>query len=186
METKSKSEETMQMPWWGDLVQGILSIIIGLLLLTYPAATITVLVQFLGIYWLVTGIFSIISIFMNSSMWGWNLFGGILGIVAGLSILQHPLWSSFLLPSFLVIFLGLDGLAIGVISLLTAIKSGNWAAGILGGLSILIGLLLLGSPLIAIFSLPYIYGVLCLIAGISAIFASFRRRKQTKNRGFHV
>ena len=114
-------------------------------------------------------------------MWGWKLLAGILGILAGLSILQHPLWNTFLLPTILVIFLGINGLVIGLISLITAIKSGNWAAGILGGLSILFGLFLLGSPLIAALSLPYVYGILCLIGGLSAIFAAIRRKKQTKN-----
>jgi uncharacterized membrane protein HdeD (DUF308 family) len=74
-------------------------------------------------------------------MWDWDLFTGILGILSGLLILQHPLWSTFLLHTILVIFLGVNGLAIGLISLLKAIKTGNWAAGILGAPSILFGLL---------------------------------------------
>jgi uncharacterized membrane protein HdeD (DUF308 family) len=78
-------------PWWLVLLEGIAAIILGLLLLTAPQATLLVLVQLLGIYWLVKGIFQIISIFIDSSRWGWKLFAGILGIVAGIIILGHPL-----------------------------------------------------------------------------------------------
>jgi len=38
---------------------------LGALLLTNPAMTTIVLIQFLGIYWLVKGIFEIVSIFID-------------------------------------------------------------------------------------------------------------------------
>ena len=174
-------EETNFAPWWASLVQGIFSILIGLLLLTNPAATITVIVQFIGIYWLVTGIFSLVSIFVDKAMWGWNLFMGILGIIAGLSILRHPLWSTILIPTVLVIFLGIDGLIIGVVGLIAAFKGGGWAVGILGSLSLIFGLLLLGSPLISAFALPYVYGLFGIIGGVSAIIAAIRRKNENRN-----
>ncbi|MEA3326633.1 MAG: DUF308 domain-containing protein [Chloroflexota bacterium] len=177
MTTMNAMQETKQSPWWAGLVQGIFSILIGLLLVTYPAATTAVIVQFIGIYWLVTGIFSLVAIFVDKTMWGWKLFAGILGILAGLAIMQHPLWSAVLLPTVLVIFLGVDGLIIGVVSLIAAFKGGGWAAGILGGLSIVFGLLLLGSPLISAFALPYIYGIIGIVGGVAAIIAAFASKK---------
>lgn len=180
MATASAIEEPISFPWWTVLIQGIFSIIIGLLLLTSPGATTLVIVQFIGIYWLVTGIFSLVGIFMDKSMWGWKLLSGVVGILAGLSIMQHPLWSTFMLPTVLVIFLGVDGLIIGVVGLIAAFKGGGWAVGILGGLSLLFGLFLLGSPLIAALALPWVYGVLGLAGGISAIFVAFRQRNEQK------
>ncbi|MBK7916549.1 MAG: DUF308 domain-containing protein [Chloroflexi bacterium] len=44
-------------PWWAVLIQGISALIIGILLITNPAMTTIVLVQFVGIYWLISGIF---------------------------------------------------------------------------------------------------------------------------------
>lgn len=52
-------------------------------------------------------------IFIDSSNWGWKLFAGILGIVAGIIILQHPLWSVLLVPATLVVLLGITGILIG-------------------------------------------------------------------------
>ena len=178
MTTMTAREDTVLTPWWSGLVQGIFSILIGLLLLTNPGATTVVIIQFIGIYWLITGVFSIVAIFIDKTMWGWKLFAGLLGIMAGLAILQHPLWSAVLLPTVLVIFLGVDGLIIGVISLIAAFQGGGWVAGILGGLSIVFGLLLLGSPLISAFALPFIYGIVGLVGGVAAIIAAFRRKKE--------
>ena len=180
MTTASAIEEPVSFPWWAVLIQGIFSIIIGILLLTYPGATTLVIIQFIGIYWMVTGIFSLVGIFMDRSMWGWKLFAGVIGILAGLAIMRHPLWSTFMLPTVMVIFMGVSGLFIGVAGLIGAFKGSGWAAGILGALSILFGLLLLFSPFLAALALPWVYGILGIAGGIAAIFAAFRQRGEEK------
>ena len=139
--------QTQEIPWWLILIQGIFSILVGLLLLVSPGVTTLVVIQFLGFYWLIGGIFGIVSIFIDSSLWGWKLFAGILGILAGLSIIQNPLWSSLIVPGTLVIILGVEGMIIGIVSLIQAFSGGGWGAGILGALSILFGLLLVANPL---------------------------------------
>jgi len=176
MTTVSAIEEPASFPWWAVLIQGIFSILIGILLLAYPGATTLVIIQFIGIYWLVTGIFSLVGIFMDRSMWGWKLFAGLIGIMAGLAIMRHPLWSTIMLPTTMVIFMGVSGLFIGVASMIGAFKGGGWAAGILGALSILFGLLLLVSPFATAFALPWVYGILGIAGGIAALFAAFRQR----------
>jgi uncharacterized membrane protein HdeD (DUF308 family) len=60
--------------WWLLLMGGILNVIIGLLLLTAPVKTVLLLVLTLGIYWLVTGIFILVGMFVDQSAWGWKLF----------------------------------------------------------------------------------------------------------------
>src|SRR4051794_16325648 len=89
-------------PWWLVLLEGISLIIIGILLFTDTDQTVFTLVLFLGIWWFIGGIFDLVSIFMDRSHWGWKLFSGILGIIAGLAIVRHPLWAAFLVPASLV------------------------------------------------------------------------------------
>lgn len=101
------AEEERTTPWWLVLINGIAALILGILLITNTGATIFILVQFLGIYWLISGIFSIIAIFVDSSSWGWKLFSGILGIIAGILVLNHSLWSALLVPTVLVIIIGI-------------------------------------------------------------------------------
>jgi len=168
--------QTQEIPWWVILIQGVFSVLIGLLLLISPGVTTFVLIQFLGFYWLISGIFGIVSIFIDSSLWGWKLFAGILGILAGIAIIQNPLWSTLVVPSTLVIILGIEGIIIGVVNLIQAFSGGGWGVAILGVLSILFGILLVANPLIGAATLVILLGILGLVGGISAIIYAFRVR----------
>jgi uncharacterized membrane protein HdeD (DUF308 family) len=162
------------------LLEGIALVILGLLLLTDPAATTFVLIQFLGIYWLIKGIFELVSMFIDHRQWGWKLFSGILGIIAGIIILQHPLWSAILVPATLVWLLGFFGIVMGCISLFQAFKGAGWGVGVLGVLSIIFGLYLLANTLISTLSLPWVVGIFALIGGVVAIWNSFKVRGAQK------
>ncbi len=174
MTAEAVQQEKHNIPWWVVLLQGIAAVILGLLLLAKPGMTMVVVVQLIGIYWFVSGLFQIVAIFIDHTQWGWKLFSGILGIIAGMIIIKHPLWSPIMLTSVLIIVLGIEGLIIGVINLIQAFKGGGWGVGILGALSILFGLVLLANVLLAAFSVPWFLGVLGIVGGIIAIFYSFR------------
>jgi uncharacterized membrane protein HdeD (DUF308 family) len=161
-------------PWWLVLIQGIAALILGFLLLINPASTTLILVQFLGIYWFVSGIFSIISIFLDRSMWGWKLFVGILGIIAGVIIIQAPLWSAILVPTTLVFILGIEGLIIGVVQIIQAFRGGGWGIGLLGVLAVIFGILLIIHPFAAALALPFVFGIFGIIGGIVAIVMAFK------------
>jgi uncharacterized membrane protein HdeD (DUF308 family) len=155
MTTTAVQQENLTIPWWVVLLQGIAAVILGIFLLLKPGMTTVVVTQIIGIYWFVSGIFQIIAIFIDSSQWGWKLFSGVLGIIAGMVIIQHPLWSPILLGEVLVIVLGIEGLIIGVINLIQAFQGAGWGVGILGVLSILFGIVLLVKPFMAALSLPW-------------------------------
>src|SRR6478609_2801180 len=69
--------------WWYPLVEGIFAILLGLLFFANPVMTSVSTVLGLGLYWLFLGIMDIVHLFRDRSMWGWKLFSGILGILAG-------------------------------------------------------------------------------------------------------
>jgi len=163
-------------PWWLVLLQGIFAIILGLLLLSAPGMTTMVLIQFLGIYLLIIGVFNLVGIFLDRSRWGWKLFVGIAGILGGILVIQHPLWSTVLIPATLVVILGMLALIAGIVGLIAAFQGGGWGAGILGALSLLIGLALLGSPFLGAVALPLAIGLLALVGGIAAIVQAFRMK----------
>jgi uncharacterized membrane protein HdeD (DUF308 family) len=125
--------------WWLFLLQGIATLILGGLLIISPGMTTAVLVQFLGAYWLVSGIFSIIGIFVGDREihWGWFLLNGVLGILAGISVLNHPLLSTIMLPTMLVYLIAIEGIIMGIVSLINAFKGGGWGAGVWGVVSII-------------------------------------------------
>jgi uncharacterized membrane protein HdeD (DUF308 family) len=165
--------------WWIILIQGILSIIIGVLFLVSPGMSVLVLVQFLGIYWLVAGVLSMVSIFVDRRLWGWKLFAGIIGLLAGISVIQHPVWSAVFLPTVLVVILGIQGILHGIAYIVEAIRGLGWGTAILGVLSILFGIILLSSPLFAAVWLVLFLGGASLVGGIFSVgYAIFVARKQ--------
>ena len=163
-------------PWWLVLLQGIALAILGILFLTNPAMTAVMVVQFLGIYWLIIGIFSIVSIFVDSSLWGWKLFSGVLGIIAGLIILQHPLWSPVVVGEVLIIILGVEGIIIGVVYLIQAFQGAGWGMGLLGVVSIIIGIILLANIWAFTIALPLVIGILALVGGVISIIGAFQMK----------
>jgi uncharacterized membrane protein HdeD (DUF308 family) len=101
---------------------------------------------------------------------------GALSILAGLLVLEHPLWSGILVPSVLVFFVGFLSIAQGAAGLVAAFQGGSWAAGTLAVLGILFGFLLVIYPLIGVAALPFVLGVFMLVGGIGAVVQAFRMR----------
>src|SRR2546429_9678213 len=99
--------EAPGIPWWVVLVEGIFALIFGIFVITAPGATSVFLVTVLGFYWLIRGIFSIIEIFIpnTGTHWGWLLFMGILGIIAGMVVLRHPVYATALVLSLVILIL---------------------------------------------------------------------------------
>jgi uncharacterized membrane protein HdeD (DUF308 family) len=182
--THTAETEVPPIPWWLVLLEGIAAVIIGILLLTSPGIPLFALVQITGFFWLIGGIFRIVSIFVDSSSWGWKLLGGIIGILAGLVVLQHPVWSTLLLPAVYVIILGIQGIVLGGASLVMAFRGGGWGTGVLGVLSIILGVVLLLNPLfIGIAVLPFVLGAFALVGGILAVVAAFMMRRGSTDTG---
>lgn len=173
------AEEMEGFPWWVALIQGIAALIIGVLLLMSPGMTTLVLVQLLGIYWLIDGIISIVRIFTKSTdtHWGWLLARGIFGIIVGLVVIQHPIWSTVLIPTTIVIVMGFYGIVGGIIGLVEGFSGGvKWGVVALGALSLILGIILLFNPLLGATILPIVVGIFAIIFGIIAIIMSFKMR----------
>ena len=163
--------------WWIFLLQGIAGNILGLMLITAPGATLLVIVTFLGFYWLITGVLALVRVFVDRSIpWIWSLLSGIVGILAGLLVLRHPLLATVTVPTVLVIILGVQGLIMGVLEIIEGFKGGGIGSFILGVLNVLVGILLLSSPVAAALVVPLVFGILLLIEGVAHIVWAFRVR----------
>ena len=163
--------------WWVFLLQGVAGIILGLMLLTDPGATLVVLVTFLGFYWLFIGVMALVRVFVDRSVpWIWSLLIGVVGIFAGLVVLHHPLLAALTVPAVIVIVLGVEGLIMGVLDIIGGFTGGGIGSFLLGVVNFIIGLLLLGAPLMAALAVPLVFGVLLLIQGIVLIVLALRVR----------
>jgi uncharacterized membrane protein HdeD (DUF308 family) len=172
-----------QRPWWLTLILGISAVIIGAVMLWGTAATRketwVFLVTMLGIYWLIWGIMELVYMFVDHSGWGWKLFMGVVSIIAGGSILMYPLAAAVVLPQVFVLVLGVWALMEGILLLFLAFRGGGWGAGILGVISIVLGLILIGDygKLGSGLAMLWAGAIWALVGGFVLIFQAFRSRK---------
>ncbi len=177
MATAASMETTPTTTWWIYLLEGIGAILIGVLLLMAPAATVVAITLFLGFYWLFVGVLELVRMFVDRSVpWYWSLLIGLLGIAAGLLVLNHPLFAAVILPATLVIYLGVLGVVIGILAIIGGFSGGGIGSFIFGVLNLLIGILLLSSPVAATLAVPFVFGILLLIEGVALIVWAFRVR----------
>ncbi|HEY1408389.1 MAG TPA: HdeD family acid-resistance protein [Promineifilum sp.] len=172
--TAAFGEQQRAMPWWIPLIEGIALIIVGILLFTNTAATIVILAQILAIYWLISGIMQIVSLFVDRSAWGLKLLAGIIGIWAGLMIIQSPIVGTLALGLAIVVILGIQALILGVINIIQAFRGAGWGIGLLGVVNVIFGIILLGNAMVSAAVLPWVLGGLAIVGGIMAIVMAFR------------
>jgi uncharacterized membrane protein HdeD (DUF308 family) len=148
--------------WWIFLLQGLAGIILGFFLLTEPAATLVALTTLLGFYWLFQGVLSLVQVFVDRSIPQiWSLLTGVVGILAGLFALRHPLVAALTVPTLIVIILGVQGLIMGLLEIISGFKGGGIGSFILGAINLLVGLLLLSSPVAAALAVPFVSECSC-------------------------
>jgi uncharacterized membrane protein HdeD (DUF308 family) len=165
--------------WWVFLLQGIAALLLGFMLLTAPGATLLTLVTFLGFYWIVSGVLSLVQMFVDRSVpWIWSLLIGIMGIAAGVLIVRHPLVAALTVPTAIVIVFGIEGLVMGVLELIGGFSGGGMGSFIRGAINLLIGVLLLSAPMAAALAVPLVFAVLLLAQAVALIVLAFRLRSR--------
>lgn len=168
--------EEPSIAWWLLLLQGIALVIIGILLWLETGVTLFTLVLFTGIYWLIGGIFDLVRVFTDHTGWGWRLVTAVIGVVAGIVVIRHPVWAAVLVPTLLAWLLGAFGVVIGLVTLYRAVTGAGWGAGILGAISLVLGVLLLLNPFFSALVLVYAAATWAIIGGIVSIVWAFRLR----------
>jgi uncharacterized membrane protein HdeD (DUF308 family) len=181
--TAVQTKQQQQRPWWLTLVMGIAAVIVGGILLfgslTAQARTYLLLVQLLGIWWLVDGIVNIIYLFTDRTAWGWKLFSGIVGLLAGGWILIYPVYAAVALPRIFVLIIGIWGLFHGMEMLFMGFRARAWGAVILGLITLVFGLILIANYDEAGWGLSLIWvaALFGFIGGFAMIFRAFQDRK---------
>ncbi len=163
---------------WGLIVLlGVLSVILGLLAIAYPGATIVTVSIFFAAWLFVSGIFYLISSFTRDGDTGSRVLSAILGvlsIIVGWALLRTPFQS----VEVFIFVIGIFFLIQGVMTFIGAFarKAGrNWgiASGILG---IIAGLIVLTYPISSAVTLALIAGIWLIILGVMQIAAGIQLR----------
>jgi len=158
------------------LFGGIVSLVFGILLFTQTTATLAVIMLLVGLTWFIQGVVTLVAIFIDKQAWGWKLFGGIIGVAAGLLVLQNPIASTLAVPAVLSILLGIFGVLIGVSALIAAFQGEGWGVGIFGAVSLLIGLLLMFNSIVGGQALVWMTALLFVIQGGIGLYFALTNR----------
>jgi hypothetical protein len=157
------------------IVTGLLSVVIGVLVLVWPAPTAGVLAVLFAIQLGLSGVLQLVAAFAVDSSGGQRaLFalGGALLIVIGLLCLRAPLQTVVVLG----LLIGVSWVVSGIIGVFAAIGAGRgW--GILAGLvSVIGGAVVLVYPGTSIVVLTWMFGLLLVISGIVVVVDGLRGR----------
>ena len=167
---------------WGlVLVMGILSIVLGVLAIMWPGATLLTIAIFFAAWLFVSGIFSIIQSFTRDGDTGGRVLNaiiGVLSVIVGFALLRTP----FQALEVLIFVLGVFWVAQGIVTFIGAFSSKqgrNWRlfTGILG---VIAGIIVLVYPISSAAVLALFGGIWLVILGITQIIAAFQLRSAAK------
>ena len=166
---------------WGWIaLRGAVAILFGLLTIFRPGITLGVLIMLFGAYALIDGIFMVVSAIANrhgEPRWGTLLFGGLLGIAAGIATFTWPGITAIVLLTVIAVW----AILMGIFEVAAAIKlrkliDGEWALILAGVLSVAFGVLLVMRPAVGALAVVLWIGAYALVSGIVLVALGFRLR----------
>ena len=168
--------------WVLLLLWGMSWIILGLFLLFQPGLTAIVLVQIMAIFWVVGGVIDLMNGLTHGDQphRGWRLFGGILGIAAGVILMARPLVGAIVTIAFGYFLLAFSAIVSGIINIVGANRTGlSWGGSLLGVAQVIIGIFLATHPIVGMLAYVPTLGILAIAGGIVTIVASFKVKHGT-------
>lgn len=166
---------------WGLVVlRGAMALLFGLFSLIWPEITVLAFALLFGIYALADGIGLLVDAFRNpdKSHRGMRIFGGILGIVAGIIALAVP----GLTVLALAVIIGVWAIITGFTEMAAAYRlrkqiSNEIMLGLAGLVSVIFGVVVLAWPIAGAVTIAAIIGIFALVYGVVLIGLGFRLRR---------
>jgi uncharacterized membrane protein HdeD (DUF308 family) len=166
--------------WGWALFFGLVTVAAGIVTLVWPGKTLVVIAVLFGIQLIVTGIFRFVGAFALDMSGGSRVLMALLGVLSliiGIYAVRHLGVTVLALG----LLLGIYWVVSGTIELFNAIShkemSGRGWTALMGGLSIVAGLILVSYPGISLITLAVIVAVWLLIFGVGEIMVAFQLRR---------
>lgn len=168
--------------WWVLLVRGLLLVVLGIMMIAWPQATLTVFVVLFAAYLFIDGLMNIFEGFSERKAGepsGWSFVSGVLAIAFGIVVLVWPDTVGKVIMYIVAIWAllaAIAGIAAGLRLRKTPGSGWVWflAWGVLAGV---FGIALLVNPAAGILSILWLVGIWAIMSGIVFIIASFFVRK---------
>ena len=187
-----KAADLFTRMWWLSLLRGIAALLLGVSLLVVPTRGRPMLATYMGMYWLSSGLLSILWGLRGARLTRLWLLAGIIGVLSGVMIVIHRLFAPPLDPAIFVYAFASVAILTGVMHILGGYQirqhhGRRWARGsfFLGLFEILLGVLLLLSPQEVSPGVMIAAMAWSLIGGVGLITDALRLRKILMEEGPH-
>jgi uncharacterized membrane protein HdeD (DUF308 family) len=174
--------------WKSTLISGVLSLIVGVVVLAWPGISVLTAAVAFGIYLLITGAAQVVFAFSLHVSAGSRILLFISGAASLiLAVLAFRHFGQGYAVLLLAIWIGIGFIFRGVATTVSAIHDPNlpgrgWSI-FLGAITLIAGIVVLGSPLQSIITLALVVGVFFVFIGAFEIVSSFGIRKASKQLG---
>jgi uncharacterized membrane protein HdeD (DUF308 family) len=170
------TNEDVNKSWWLLLILGLVSVIVGGVLIFWPGATITVVTVIVGFFMIVTGVVRFfVAVFDSHSQDRWLMvFAGIVGIVLGIVVMKNPEGTIKVIALIVALFWLIAGLVDFFRGLTNADLPDRSARIVFGLMSAIFGIVILVWPAITIGVFAILVGIYAVFFGILEIVASFQ------------
>ncbi|MCH0566983.1 MULTISPECIES: HdeD family acid-resistance protein [unclassified Streptomyces] len=169
--------------WQIVLVTGAASLVLGIVVLAWPDASVRVAGILFGIYLLISGVFQLVAAFgthRTTSLRVLAFISGALAIVLGLFCFRGPMQSTLLLA----LWIGIGWLIRGITQTLAAASDPSMPARgwqvFLGVITFVAGIVLIDSPFESIAVLTVVGGIWLIAVGVVEIVTAVRIRGRTR------
>ena len=167
--------------WGWVLLRGALGVVIGIIALVQPLATIGALVLLFAVYSTADGFVAIVSAIRAAradERWGWLLFQGVISLAAGAAALLMPVIAVTVFLFLLAFWAMFGGFALIFAAFRLKLDHGRWWLVLGGALSFLWGVLLLVQPVVGALVLTMWFGTYTLAFGVLFIILGFTLRRR--------
>ncbi|MBW0016555.1 MAG: HdeD family acid-resistance protein [Mycobacterium sp.] len=187
---------TIQVPrllphlWKSTLISGILSLIVGVAILAWPSKTVLAAAVAFGVYLLITGIAQVVFAFSLHVTAGSRILlfiSGAASLILAMMAFRHFGKEEATAVYLLAIWIGIGFIFRGVATTVSAISDPQlpgraWEI-FVGIMSLLAGMIMLGSPFGTILLLAEVVGIWLIVIGVFEIVSSFGIRKASNTLG---
>lgn len=171
-------------------IRGIIALLFGIAALVWPGLTLFVLIYLFAAFSLIEGIIAIFASFQARHLtryWWLALIEGVIGIIIGLIAFASPGITAIAL----LFLIATWAILTGVFELINAFSGRGpteleWAMGIAGALSILLGILLIAQPGAGLLTIVWLVGIYAIIWGLVLLVRSFQRRAPSTGTPGHI
>ena len=175
----ANAQALVKRAWWVFIVGGIAMVVFGVLAFASPGIALFALATFFAASVLVDGVSNIVGSLQNREKDGWwiLLLMGLLGAVVGAYALFNPplsIMAFILIVAFEAILLGAFLIMLGY--KVRETTSREWLLYLMGGLSILFGILVVVNPAVGGLSVILTIATWAIITGVLKIIFAFKVR----------